>query len=95
MCSNETNLIFIRYHGTCVECNYQIPSNILGKKYNIDFDTLVLDCEGAFYYILNDFPEILENIKTIFVENDYNDIEHKNFVDLKLKEANKITHYQK
>jgi hypothetical protein len=37
MCSNETNLIFIRYHGTCVECNYQIPSNILGKKYNIDF----------------------------------------------------------
>ncbi len=37
MCNNETDLIFIRYHGTCIECNYQIPNNILEKKYNIDF----------------------------------------------------------
>jgi len=34
----------------------------LNKKYNIDFDTLVLDCEGAFYYILMDMPEIINNI---------------------------------
>jgi hypothetical protein len=45
------------------------------------FDTLILDCEGAFYYILQDMPEILTNIKLIIVENDYHDISHKLFVD--------------
>jgi hypothetical protein len=35
------------------------------------FDTLVLDCEGAFYYILQDTPEILEGIKLLIMENDY------------------------
>ena len=53
----------------------------LNKKYNIQFDTLVLDCEGAFYYILQDMPEILNNIKLIIMENDYHDITHKNYVD--------------
>lgn len=43
----------------------------LNDKYNIVFDTLVLDCEGAFYYILQDMPEILDNIKLIIMENDY------------------------
>lgn len=37
---------------------------------NIIFDTLVIDCEGAFYFILKDFPEILNNIKLIIIEND-------------------------
>jgi len=60
----------------------------LQEKYKIDFDTLVLDCEGAFYFILNDFPEILDRIKTIIVENDYRDVNHKNFVDNKLIERN-------
>lgn len=50
-------------------------------KYNIEFDTLVLDCEGAFYYILMDTPEILNNIQLIIMENDYNDISHKNYID--------------
>jgi FkbM family methyltransferase len=53
----------------------------LKKKYNIDFDTLVLDCEGAFYYILLDMPEILDNIKLIIMENDYTDIKEKEYVD--------------
>jgi FkbM family methyltransferase len=35
------------------------------SKYNIHFDTLVIDCEGAFYYILMDTPEILANINLI------------------------------
>jgi FkbM family methyltransferase len=51
------------------------------KKYNIEFDTLVLDCEGAFYYILMDMPEILDNINLIIMENDYLDITHKQYVD--------------
>lgn len=50
-------------------------------KYNITFDTLVMDCEGAFYYILKEMPEILQNIRLIIMENDYNEIEHKEFVD--------------
>jgi FkbM family methyltransferase len=50
-------------------------------KYNINFDTLVLDCEGAFYYILMDMPEVLENVNLIIMENDYHDINHKNTVD--------------
>ncbi len=60
----------------------------LRKKYNINFDTLVLDCEGAFYYILMDMPEILDNIKTIIMENDYHDILHKLYIDQILTEHN-------
>lgn len=53
----------------------------LKAKYNINFDTLVLDCEGAFYYILMDTPEILTNIKLVIMENDYTDLAHKTYVD--------------
>jgi FkbM family methyltransferase len=53
----------------------------LYNKYNIYFDTLVLDCEGAFYNILRDMPEILDNVKLIIMENDYHEIYKKQFVD--------------
>ena len=53
----------------------------LNAKYNIKFDTLVLDCEGAFYYILMDMPEIIDNINLIIMENDYWDISHKQYID--------------
>lgn len=66
----------------------------LKSKYNINFDTLVLDCEGAFYYILIDMPEILENINLIIMENDYHDINHKNYVDLILKQNNFYVDYK-
>jgi FkbM family methyltransferase len=58
----------------------------LKNKYGIKFDTLVLDCEGAFYYILMDMPEILEDINLIIMENDYYDISKKNYVDSILKD---------
>ena len=60
----------------------------LNLKYNIEFDTLVLDCEGAFYYILIDMPEILDNIKLIIMENDYHDITHKQYIDDILTKSN-------
>jgi len=66
----------------------------LNEKYQIDFDTLVLDCEGAFYYILMDMPEILNNIKLIIMENDYHDISKKNYVDDVLKNNNFYVDYQ-
>lgn len=54
----------------------------LSQKYkHIPFDTLVLDCEGAFYYILRDTPEILDNINLIIMENDYDDMSHKEFIN--------------
>jgi FkbM family methyltransferase len=53
----------------------------LNAKYQIVFDTLVLDCEGAFYYILMDMSEILDNVKLIIMENDYHDIEKKKYID--------------
>lgn len=51
---------------------------------NLDFSkftVLVADCEGALYYILQDFPEMLSNIRLIIVENDYRDIKQKQFVE--------------
>ena len=58
----------------------------LKNKYNIAFDTLVLDCEGAFYYILMDMPEILDGIKLILMENDYHELPKKMEVDRVLRE---------
>jgi len=65
----------------------------LRKKYDIVFDTLILDCEGAFYYILIDMPNILDNINLIIMENDYSDISHKNYIDKTLKEQNFFLDY--
>jgi FkbM family methyltransferase len=66
----------------------------LKNKYKIEFDTLILDCEGAFYYILMDMPEILDNIKLIIMENDYNNISHKKYVDSVLKEYKFYNEYK-
>lgn len=41
------------------------------EMHNITFDTFLIDCEGAFYNILQDNPNILKNIKKIFIENDF------------------------
>lgn len=60
----------------------------LRNKYNMDFDTLVLDCEGAFYYILQDMPEILNGINLIIMENDYWDINKKQYIDMILIQNN-------
>ena len=60
----------------------------LKQKYSVDFDTLVLDCEGAFYYILMDMPEILNGINLIIMENDYHIIAHKHYIDKIMLENN-------
>jgi FkbM family methyltransferase len=65
-----------------------ITLNDMKQKYTIVFDTLVLDCEGAFYYILMDTPEILNGINLIIMENDYHIIEHKHYIDKVLLENN-------
>lgn len=65
----------------------------LNNKYKIVFDTLVLDCEGAFYYILIDMPELLNNINLIIMENDYLDISKKNYINEILLKNNFIIDY--
>jgi hypothetical protein len=65
----------------------------LKNKYNIIFDTLVLDCEGSFYYILLDMPEILDNLNLIIMENDYFELSKKEYVDNILTQNNFIRDY--
>jgi FkbM family methyltransferase len=64
------------------------------NKYNLNFDTLVLDCEGAFYSLLQDMPDILSNVKLIIMENDYLDINEKKFVDSILNKYGFFVEYQ-
>jgi len=77
--SNEYNNIIEKDKWLYKKLN-KISFDQLQKKYNIVFDTLVIDCEGSFYYILNDFPNMLKNIKLIIIENDFENIEHYNYV---------------
>jgi FkbM family methyltransferase len=51
------------------------------SEINNHFNVLVADCEGALYYILQDFPEILNGVETILVENDYRSMEHLVWVE--------------
>jgi hypothetical protein len=38
-----------------------------------NFDTLVVDCEGAFHGVLADFPDIMSGISKVLIENDSRD----------------------
>ena len=70
-----------------------IDLQYLRKKYGV-FDTLILDCEGSFYGILRDFPEILDGINLIIMENDYHDIQNKIFIDSVLFKHNFNVKYE-
>jgi len=58
------------------------------NKYNIKFNTLVADCEGALYFILRDEPTFLENFKKIIIENDFKNHNDKLYVDEEFKKYN-------
>jgi hypothetical protein len=46
--------------------------------------SIKINCEGAFYYILKDIEYILDNIRLIIIENDYENHEHYIYVKNKL-----------
>lgn len=61
-----------------------VPTITFGQlryKYGIDFDTLVVDCEGALFYILSDNPAMLDGIGTVVLEADFPAVEHKRAVE--------------
>ena len=58
------------------------------NNYNIDFNILVVDCEGALFYILKENPDFLKTFKKIIIENDFIDINHKIFVDKEFTKYN-------
>ena len=68
-----------------------IKLNELYNLFNTEYNVLILDCEGAFYDILIDFPEILKNINKILIENDFKKVEHKQYVDKLLLENNFVS----
>lgn len=53
----------------------------LKNKYTINFDTLIIDCDGGFYNILQDIPEILNGIKLIIMKNDYDVLDKKKYIN--------------
>lgn len=66
-----------------------VQYNQIAQPYNV----LVADCEGALYYILQDFPELLNTIETIIVENDYRDPSHFQHVIQTFKDKNFTCRY--
>ena len=53
----------------------------LESKYDKKFDTMVVDRDISLYTIFQDFPDILKNITLVIMENDYQNISYKKFVD--------------
>lgn len=54
-----------------VEVNV-IKYNDLINKYNLKFNTLIIDNEGNFVDMLKDFPNILDDIRLLIIEHDFN-----------------------
>lgn len=52
----------------------------LQEKYQLKFNCLVLDCEGAIHGILTEHPEIMQHITKVIIENDYTDKPARNKV---------------
>lgn len=59
----------------------------LETKYNMKYNVLVADCEGALYQILKDEPDMLNSFETVIIENDFHQIDEKKFVDAKFQEV--------
>ena len=58
------------------------------KKYNIDFDTIIADCEGCLISILKDEPNFLQQINLIILEHDFNNKEELEYFNELIKNNN-------
>jgi len=68
--------------------NGYVPVKIIDLKNLIDkyyqYDALV--CDSQLFNILHDFPDFLNNVKLLVLKNNYEFINHKQFVNQKLIE---------
>lgn len=55
------------------------PYSYLVAKYNINFDTIIADCEGCVTDLFSENEYILNNIKLIIIEHDFNNKEQLHF----------------
>jgi FkbM family methyltransferase len=72
----------------------QIPTikyDYMREKVNKSFNTLVIDCEGAFYTILKENKSVLDGVEKIIIENDYRNETHKIWVNSYLESQGFIT----
>lgn len=54
----------------------------LKEKYrHLNFDTLIADCEGALFHIVQEEPGFLAQFSTVCLENDYPEAQNKQYVD--------------
>lgn len=72
------------------------------KQYPLNFNVLIADCEGALYFILKSYPDLLNGINKIIIENDFNNNTQKQFVhnefmkhNLKVIESNDVRNKKK
>ena len=65
-----------------------ITYDMLRKKYTMDFNVLVIDNEGNFVSMLKSFPDILDGIRLIIIEHDFNTQEDLDYFKEKLRENN-------
>lgn len=85
-----TNKTLIQRCSSVVESSIVYPgytqvNNIsleeLNNTYNINFDTLVIDCSKGFYYTILDYPELLNNINMIIIVNNYQNMDQYLYVE--------------
>lgn len=60
------------------ECKNVVNFSI--KDLGITFDVISADCEGAFLPICEDFPDLLQNAKLVFLENDGDTPKHRSMM---------------
>jgi len=75
---------------------FQVPIitwNKFIEKHGIKFDTLVIDCNEAFYDILNDFDKMLNDIKMIIMKNEYYDTLKKLAIEKKFINSDFVLEY--
>ena len=58
------------------------------KEFNINFDTIIADCEGCIVPILKENVSLLKNIKLIIIEHDFSSIDDLNYFNNLMKNNN-------
>lgn len=74
---SKTPLYSLNWHTYPTHIPNSVEVNIINyddllKKYKLKFNTLVIDNEGHFVGMLKDFPTILDGIKLLIIEHDFN-----------------------